>query len=103
MLQVPLSAVPTQTVDVILDGQACQLSLRQNGANMYLDLIADGRDIVLTRICRNRQLLLLDAQYRGFRGELFFLDTQGELDPSYLGLGPNGRYVLVYLFEDEEP
>lgn len=98
MMIVPLQAVPNQTLAVTLATQNAQIALRQNGANMYLDLSVNGAYIVRTRICRDRQRLLLDVGYRGFVGELAFLDTQGISDPIYTGLGGAGaRYLLVYL------
>lgn len=99
MLRIPLKPVPNQTLAVTLARQPCQIALRQNGANMYLDLQLNGTYIVRTRICRDRQRLLLDAQYRGFVGDLAFVDTQGNSEPSFSGLGE--RYVLVYLAEGE--
>jgi hypothetical protein len=103
MQVVPVAATPSQTLAIVLDNQASQLSLRQNGNSLYLSLQLDGVDIVLTRICRDRQLLLLDARYKGYQGDFMFLDLQGVTDPVYTGLGDAGRYVLVYLSESELP
>lgn len=99
--QIPLAAVPSQTLAVVLDGQAAQIELRQNGGNIYFSLSLDDAPIVSTRICRNEQLLLIDARYRGFRGDFMFKDMQGDLDPVYTGLA--GRFVLVFLTESELP
>ncbi len=98
---VPLSPVPLQTLDVILDGQAAQIGLRQNGPDMYFDLRLNNEPIVTARICRVDQLLLVDAEYRGFRGQFVFVDLQGTSDPSYLGLGT--RWVLVFISVAELP
>lgn len=95
MIRVPLQAVPNQTLAIVLAGQSCELALRQNGANMYFDLTVNGVDIVLTRIVRNKQLLCLDARYRPFVGDFFFIDTQGDTQPEYTGL--DARYVLNYV------
>lgn len=99
MIIVPLQAVPSQTLSVQLGGQACQIALRQNGPNMYFDLIADGVPIVTGRICRNIQRLLLDEQYRGFQGDFLFQDLRGDTQPVYFSLG--SRYFLYYLRADE--
>jgi hypothetical protein len=88
---VPVQAVPNQTLNVTLDGQQAQIGLRTLGANLYFTL----NGVVATRVCRDRQRLLLDAKYRGFRGDFIFLDTQGLNDPKWPGLGD--RYRLVYL------
>ena len=101
MRDIPLAAVPTQTAAVVLDGQAAQIQVRQNGPYMYFDLQLGDQPIVTTRICRDRQLLLVDARYRGFKGDFMFLDTQGESDPRYNGLG--SRYRLVFLSASELP
>lgn len=98
MMIIPLQAVPNQTLAVTLALQNVQIALRQNGANIYLDLLVNSAYVVRTRICRDRQRLLLDAQYRGFIGELSFIDTQGLSDPIYTGLGAEGaRFLLLYL------
>lgn len=93
-LIIPLQAVPTQTLAVVLRSQAAQIELRQNGLNMYFSLSLNDRPIVRTRICRDRQRLLLDAGYQGFLGDFVFQDTQGASQPYYTGLGT--RYILVY-------
>lgn len=95
MLRVPLQPVPNQTLAVTLARQPCQVALRQNGANLYFDLQVNGAYVVRTRICRDRQRLLLDAAYRGFAGDFAFIDTQGVDNPQFAGLGD--RYQLVYL------
>ncbi len=97
MRTIPLAAVPSQTLTVALDGQSAQIALRQNGGALYFSLRLGTTPIVSTRICRNAQLLLIDAQYRGFQGEFMFVDLQGEADPEYSGLGPTGRYALVFI------
>ena len=37
---------------------------------------------------------LVGEAYRGFRGELYFIDTTGSLDPQWQELG--SRFILVY-------
>lgn len=96
---IPVTAVPSQTLAITLDRQPAQIALRQNGDNMYLDLKVDDTYVVRARICRDRQLLLVDVRYRGFRGELMFIDQQGVQQPNYTGLGD--RFQLVYLSESD--
>lgn len=95
MIRIPLQAVPNQTLAITLAQQPVQIAVRQNGTEVFLDLLLRGSSIVRTRICRDRQRLLLDAQYRGFIGDLAFVDTQGTDDPHYTGLG--ARWQLYYL------
>lgn len=95
MILVPLAAVPSQTLSVVLANQDCQIALRQNGPNMYFDLTVSGQPVVIARIVRNKQRLLLDARYYGFVGDFIFNDTQGDTQPTYTGL--NARYLLYYM------
>lgn len=99
MILIPLQAVPNQTFNTVLAGQNAQIALRQNGQNIYFDLSVGDVPIVATRICRDRQRLLLDAQYRGFSGDFAFVDTQGLEDPFFTGLGT--RYQLYYIGANE--
>lgn len=102
MLRIPLQTTPNQTLAVTLARQAAQIAVRQNGGNVYFDLTVGGEYIVRTRICRDRQRLLLDAQYRGFIGDFMFVDTQGTDDPVYTGFGDvSARFQLVYLAAGE--
>jgi hypothetical protein len=99
MRVVPLAAVPSQTLAIVLDGQNAQIALRQNGSFLYFSLSQDDSPIVTTRICRDRQLLLVDARYRGFKGDFLFVDQQGDTDPTFTGLG--ARYQLVFVSASE--
>ena len=97
--RIPLSAVPSQTLSITLDGQAAQITLRQNQANMYLDLQLGDEFILRTKVCRDRQQMLTGSEYLGFRGGLMFVDMLGNQQPFYLGL--DSRYVLLYFTADE--
>lgn len=99
MIIVPLSPVPSQTLSITLDGQACQIALRSNGGNLYFDLKVNDTSIVSSKICRNLQRLLLGLKYRGFSGDFIFNDTQGDEQPAYTGL--NDRWIFYYLTADE--
>ena len=54
---------------------------------------ADGRVLIRERVCLHGMPLVGEA-YRGFRGELYFVDTAGSLDPQWQELG--SRFILVY-------
>lgn len=94
MLTIPLTPVASQTFAVTLAGQPAQIELRTIGALLYFSLTVSGSPIVTTRVCRNKQRLLADAKYRGFVGDFSFVDTEGDTDPVFTGLG--SRYLLVY-------
>jgi hypothetical protein len=117
MLQIPLSAVPSQTLSIVLDGQSCQIAVYQKqpivdeygvAAGLFFDLIVGGVPIINTARCLDRTRILLDRQYLGVVGDFMFLDTaatQGGpptfngLPPYYTGLG--AQFVLLYLEESD--
>ncbi len=107
MLQIPLLAVPDQTLSVVLIGlfgpQAAQIDVYQLGyppsANLYFDLANNGVSIVTARLCLNQVFLIGDAEYAGFSGELMFVDTQGSADPIYSGLGTRWQLLYLNVFE----
>lgn len=41
MMRIPLSNIPNQRFSVVLDGQNCTISLKQNGGALYLSLAVD--------------------------------------------------------------
>lgn len=95
MIQIPIVALPNQTLSIVLANQNAQIALRQNGLNMYFDLSVNGTPIVVSRICRDRQRLLLDVEYRGFIGDFSFFDSAGTEQPFFAGIGV--RFFLAYL------
>lgn len=99
MIRIPIQAVPNQTLSITLARQNVQLALRQNGDSVYLDVTANSKSIVRTRVCRDRQRILLDVRYLGFIGDFAFVDTRGGLDPQYYGL--DSRFQLFYLAATE--
>jgi hypothetical protein len=101
MLQLQLAAVPTQRMAVTLAGQPCSLEVRWNGRALFLSLWMNDQVVMLTKICRDRQLMLTGSRYRGFAGDLMFVDSQGTTDPRWSGLGV--RYNLIYLEAAEVP
>lgn len=114
MQVVPLEALPSQTLQIVLGGQNCALSvytldgydftdptLNTTNENIYLDFSYGGVDVTETQICLNQKRLLINRQYLGFVGDFMFVDTQGTNDPQYQGLG--SRYVLLYLSAADLP
>jgi len=93
---IPLSAVPSQNLNVILSGQNCNISVYTLGPDnlIYLDLSVQGRAIITCVLCHDR-VRLVQLEYLGFIGDLAFFDTQGVSDPVYTGLG--SRFLLGYL------
>lgn len=113
MLQIPLSAVASQTLSIVLDGQSCQIAVYQKqpivdeygvAAGLFFDLAIGGVPIINTARCLDRTRLLLDRQYLGVVGDFMFLDTTATeggpptfngASPYYTGLG--SQFVLLYL------
>lgn len=94
MRVIPLQAVPSQRITVLLANQNCQIKVYQKTTGVYLDLYINDAPIVTGVVCRDRVALVRDS-YLGFVGDLSFFDTQGVADPEYGGIG--ARYQLVYL------
>lgn len=98
MEQIPLQAVPSQIVKIVLGGQNCQILIYQKEQGLFVDLNSNDTAIVNGVIALNLDPLVCRL-YAGFVGNLIFVDTQGSNDPEHLGLGT--RYSLVYLTADE--
>lgn len=94
MQLIPIQAVPNQTLQVQLGGQACVVNVYQLAYGLFLDLYVGNSLIVAGVICQNLNRIVRSL-YLGFSGDLCFFDEQGAEDPVYTGLG--SRFQLVYL------
>lgn len=94
MQTVPLQAVPSQQVVVVLNGQNCQFNVYQKFFGLFIDVYVSDVLIIGGVICQNLNRIVRSA-YLGFEGDVGFWDTQGLSNPDYTGLG--GRFQLVYL------
>lgn len=97
---VPINAIPNQTLQVQLGNQACILNIYQLAFGLFMDVAVGAQPIVDGIIAQNRNRIVR-SHYFGFVGDFVFVDTQGDTDPIYTGLG--GRYQLVYLATEELP
>ncbi|ANI16657.1 hypothetical protein A9C11_22995 [Pseudomonas citronellolis] len=95
---IPLAAVASQTLKVVLAQQNCVLNVYQQSTGIYLDVILEGETILAGVLCRDRVRCVRQA-YLGFIGDLAFMDTEGTDDPVYSGLG--SRWVLMYLSPED--
>lgn len=106
MQAIPLQAVPVQTVNTVVEGQNCQIYLKQTTKGFFFDLNVNGTDLVDAVFCQNCNPLVC-IQYTGFQGNFIFVDTQGIDDPPAAIYGQNTavgigvRWQLVYLDEAE--
>lgn len=98
MLEIPLQAVPSQITRVVLDGQNVQLAIYQKPEGLFVDINSGGVDINRGVLAHDANPLVCSA-YLGFVGNLMFLDTQGNDDPDYTGIG--ARFGLIYLTQAE--
>lgn len=94
MQLVPLQPVPSQTLQIVLADQSCILNVYQSPTAMFIDVLVNNAPIKLGAICQNLNRIVRYL-YLGFIGDFIFVDTQGEQDPSYIGLG--SRFQLIYL------
>jgi hypothetical protein len=90
---IPIIPTPAQSFTIQLNSQNCEISLYQKNTGLYFDLVIDGNPIVQSMLCLNLVGLVRET-YLGFVGQLAFVDTKGNSDPTYDGLG--SRYQLVY-------
>lgn len=96
MLTVPLAAIPTQTLSIVLDNQAFAMTVRTVAGSLYFSLSLGGVAVVTNKVAIDRTRLLLSSSYQGVVGDFAFVDTQVPYaDPVYSGLGT--RYFLIYL------
>ncbi len=94
MLEVPIQAVASQTLAVVLANQPCRINIYSRRQGLFVDLYVNNVAIITGVIALDANLIVRDA-YLGFIGDLAFYDTQGSDDPVYTGLG--SRYVLIYI------
>lgn len=91
--RIPLNAVPSQILSVQLGAQSCRIGVRQRRTGLFVDLYVQDTPIALGMKALDRKFMVR-AAYTGFIGDLFFVDTQGEADPQFDGLG--SRWQLAW-------
>lgn len=98
MIRIPLSNLPNQRFAVVLDGQNCTITLKQNGSALYLSLAVDQKDVVTNHICNDKSPIPI-FKTTGFLGRLYFYDVLGDSHPKTKGL--SDRYYLIFVPEGE--
>ena len=100
MIQIPLKNLPSQELQVVLDGQQCMIFVYWRFGLMFLDLTVGDNVVCKGAVCRNGASIT-QFQSLYFRGSLHFWDTQGnQKSPQWEGL--EDRYALLYLSEGED-
>lgn len=90
---IPLSATPSQTLTTTVGAQTCRINVYQKRTGLFFDLFLADTPIAQGVVCLNKTRLVR-APYTGFVGDFSFVDTQGNADPDYTGLG--SRFVLTW-------
>lgn len=99
MLVCPASQLPNQRFNTTLNDQDVTIGIRWRTTGLFVDLAFQrGDPIVSGVIARDRNRIVRSA-YLGFVGDLVWVDTQGDYDPDWLGIGD--RFFLLYLTPDE--
>lgn len=92
--QIPLQPIPAQRLTFELGGQKIEISLITRLQNqIYISIFADGHPIVANRLCLNLTPVI-GTDYLPIKGNLMFVDTRGEQDPTWTELG--SRYKLIW-------
>lgn len=119
MQVISLGAKPSQTLQFVVAGQNCQMSVYTLDGYDYndptlqtpkeyiaVDFAYNGVQMTNTQNALNLARLLKNRQYLGFVGDFMFIDTQappgtsGEA-PQWEGLG--SRWLLLYLEASDLP
>lgn len=98
MIKIPLQAIPSQQVTVLLDNQYVQVDVYQKRTGLFANVYLDNVLVIGGVICQDRNRLVRST-YLGFTGDLAFVDMNGTDDPTYDGLGD--RFQLMYLSSAE--
>lgn len=95
---IPIENVPNQSFDVDLNDKTYRFEFITKGFFIYMNLFIDEVKKLDGIICLNN-VNLIQYDDIGFKGKIYFYDTQGEFDPVYYGLGD--RWILYYENGDE--
>lgn len=90
---IPIKKTPNQSFSIVIEEKNVDFSLYFRNLNMYCDIIIDGEYQAKGLICKNLSSLL---QYsKKLKGDLMFVDVDGDEDPYYFGFCD--RWWLVYV------
>ena len=92
-MEIPLSAIPFQIVNAVVNGQNYRITVRQLGSEIYTSLVVDDEQVTNSVLAVARGKLIPWFQTIA-NTMLYWIDTQGNERPQYTGLGD--RWRLVY-------
>lgn len=98
MQTISIEPKKSQILSINLAGQLCTIRLIQRESFMYMDLTVNGNPIMQGVPCLYGNKMV-GYSYLGFKGDLVFIDNEGQKDPYWDGLG--SRYILYYIEESE--
>ncbi|EPS9340814.1 phage baseplate plug family protein [Escherichia coli] len=98
MITVSVLPSKSQSISVSLAGQPCNIKIVQRQSFMYMDLTVNEVPIMQGVPCLHGNKMVRYS-HLGFKGDLIFIDNDGESDPRWEGLG--SRYLLYYIEENE--
>jgi hypothetical protein len=98
MLTISIEPQKSQSISVSLAGQKCVIRMIQRESFIYMDLTVNGNPIMQGVPCLYGNKMV-GYSYLGFKGDLVFLDSDGQQDPHWDGLGK--RHILYYIEESE--
>ena len=90
---IPLSAVPSQRLQVVLEDQDVELSILQRGNNVYANITVNGVVLRQGALCIDR-VPILQPGTTNLSGNFVFVDLWGTSDPQWQEYG--SRFVLFY-------
>ncbi|WP_145484418.1 phage baseplate plug family protein [Yersinia aldovae] len=88
----------SQSIFITLEGQSCLIRIIQRDSSIYMDLTVNGNPILQGVPCLYANKIVR-YKYLGFRGDLFFLDNEGQSNPEWNGLA--NRFPLYFITEAE--
>lgn len=91
---IPLEALPNQSLSIKLGNQDCRFEFVTRLKNLFMNLYVNNELLIGGMICLNK-VNLIQENYLGFEGQLYFEDLEGNEDPYFWGL--NKRWVLNYV------
>ena len=93
IVEVPLSALPSQELSLVLSNQDVTVRVLTRGDYLYLDDLKDGSAVIQGQLIVTGQNLL-PSGLADFIGNFQMVDINGNSDPVYTGLGT--QYRLLY-------
>lgn len=94
-LIIPLSAIPAQRFQCVINNQNCVIIIKKRGIHCYFSLTSNGTVVTQNTICLCGNNLV-PYRNQAFDGSMFFIDMSGHYStPNYTEF--NTRYKLVYL------